>query len=98
MFAFFLPTSPQTQFAGCPSPFEPVKKGLRPERNEVERKEQTPPLFLPEGEARRRGGGTKEAAGSWTPYRAVFDVKKRRGRAEWAALCRGGCGVMALKD
>jgi hypothetical protein len=43
---FFLPFGPRPRGGGCPSPFAPCMKGLRPERSVAERREQTPPIFL----------------------------------------------------
>jgi hypothetical protein len=44
-----------------------LMKGLRPEWSEAERREQTQPIVLIEGEARRRGGGTIYAADNPPP-------------------------------
>jgi hypothetical protein len=52
---FFLPLGPRPRAGGCPSPFEPLKDGFG---TGAKRREQTPPFFFQEGEARRRGGGT----------------------------------------
>jgi hypothetical protein len=74
---FFLLLGPRPRAGGCPSPFEPFMKGLRPEPDHMalgsmllcavmfhvgRRREQTPPIVFVEGEARRRGGGTIYAA------------------------------------
>ena len=75
------------------SPFEPLKDGFATgttgttgattERREW--REQTPPFFLVEGEARRRGGGTIYATDNPPPKYAYLEG--------WAAL--GGVSTMS---
>jgi hypothetical protein len=65
-FAFFSTSRPPATVGGCPSPFEPFMKGLR--RRERSDRGNKPNLFaFAVGEARRRGGGTMEAAAIPTP-------------------------------
>jgi hypothetical protein len=64
-FVFFLPYGPRLRAGGCASPFESLRDGFATGGNEAERndrREQTPPIFFQAGEARRRGGGTIQAA------------------------------------
>jgi hypothetical protein len=78
---FFLPYDPRPRAGGCPSPFEPLMKGVRPEGMERSGMtgESKPNLFvLVEGEARRRGGGTIYAAAKLPPDYAHL--------VGWAAL------------
>jgi hypothetical protein len=46
MFAFFSTSRPPATAGGCPSPFEPLMTGLRPERSVAEWREQTPPIVF----------------------------------------------------
>jgi hypothetical protein len=62
MFAFFSTARPPATAGDCPSPFEPLMKGLRPEWSEAEWREQTPPIF-----AFERGKPGGEGEGQYRP-------------------------------
>ena len=68
-FAFFSTFQHPATAGGCSFPFEPFKEGFATvatmERREW--REQTPPFFFVEGEARRRGGGTIYATANLSP-------------------------------
>jgi hypothetical protein len=55
---FFYLTAPDHGEGAVPPPLSRGRTGLRPERSEAERREQTRPICFRAGEARRRGGGT----------------------------------------
>ena len=71
-FAFLSSAQPAATAAGCPSPFEPLMKGLRPERPQGAQRA-NPTFVLPVGEARRRGGGTMYASTTPTPEYAMLE-------------------------
>jgi len=61
MFAFFSSSLPTATAVGCPSPYEPLITGFATEAT-IGSEGSKHYLFVLVGEARRRGGGTMEAA------------------------------------